>query len=146
MISYFIKTGGTEVANFSDYIWRERGFATILEKHLADKNLGNDLKLVLIKFLVDGEIITFSEIKKTISTFDENNKEISIDIHVRKNQFWTETELKRKSFIIQSTIDAIKLISKKLSSKKMNFNFEKLIEIIDLSGREFLKLDSNKAA
>jgi len=129
MIGYFIKTGGTDVSMFGNLIWDEKGLKPLTDQFVNIQNYGIDL--ILIKFIVDGSVVTFKENKKTI-TYTDN--EIAIDINIRNN-FWLLNQLEQKQYLINSISNAINII--KLNNK--NIDFHKLLLNLETVGFEYLQ-------
>lgn len=143
MIEYFIKTGGKNVSHFSDYIWRENGFKTVLDKYANNLQSNEELKTLLIKYIVDGEIITFKRSKRPISKYDNEEKEISIDVFVSQDEFWNKPETDRKEYIANTTINAIEKVEQKLKKQKIIVDFSQLKTIIYKSKSEFISQKGN---
>ncbi len=140
MIGYFVKTGGENTAFFSDYIWRENGFKTILDKYLVEQSFGSDLNLLLIKYIVDGDILTFKTIKRNISAYSTQNKDISVDINVRNTDFLEQAELERRNYIVQSTLSAVNTVEKQVAVHGLVVDFELLRIKIKLAAKEFFSI------
>jgi len=143
MIKYFIKTGGESAQIFSDYVWGESGFASVLEKLTHDKIYSDSLELLLIKYLVDGEVIEFKESKKPVSKYSIKTRDISVDINVRKNDFINKPPADRSRFIAMSTLNAIENVEKELTKSKIEINLSDLRNDIQKAANIYLTSNSN---
>ena len=96
MIGYFAKFGGKDASQlFSEYLNGENGFNTVLKSVVDNKDYSSDLKLLLIKYYVDGEVMQFAPTKRLVSNYSAKNKDISVDVFVRSSDFHDVAELDR---------------------------------------------------
>ncbi|MGN6803288.1 MAG: hypothetical protein ACTHJN_15410 [Ginsengibacter sp.] len=137
MIGYFLKAGDESVSEmFSPYIWKEHGFGTLFESAYLNKSYGNDLKLILIMYYVQGKFNVNGPENLKVNNYSNKKKDISVAITVLPDQFHNRNEFDRREFIVDSTLKAIKLVRDKLSKKKnLEIKFEELksdvLEIAD---------------
>jgi hypothetical protein len=142
MIGYFLKSGDETTSEmFKPYIWKEHGFGTLFENKFINKDYGTDLKLLLIKYYVEGEFDTNGPEFPKANNYSNKNKDIGVEITVRPEQFHKRNEFERREFIIDSTLNGVKLVRDKLTKKKLDINFEELILDITSVGNEFLKYE-----
>jgi hypothetical protein len=142
MIGYFLKLGDEAVSEmFTPYIWEEHGFDSVLKNKFLKANYGPDLNLLLIMYYVEGKFdINGPEFLK-VSNYSHKNKNISVAIMVRSEQFHNRNEFERREFIIDSTIKAIDQVRAKLEKKKLNIRFDELMSDIIAAGNVYLKYE-----
>ena len=139
MIRYFLKAGDESVSKiFSPYVWEDHGFDTLFKNSFSNKSYGEDLKLLLIMYYVEGEFAINGPSKPTVSNYSKKAQDISVSITVNKQMFHGRNEFERREFIIDSTIDAIKLVQEKLSKKKMEIKLDELISDVTEIGNTYL--------
>ncbi|MDE3183515.1 MAG: hypothetical protein KGM16_08860 [Bacteroidota bacterium] len=141
MIGYFLKAGDESVSEmFSPYIWKEHGFGTLFENAYINKSYGNDLKLILIMYYVEGAFNINGPENLKVNNYSNKKKDISVAITVLPNQFHNRNEFERREFIVDSTLKAVKLVRDKLSKKKnLDIKFEELISDVIEIGDEYLR-------
>lgn len=142
MIGFFLKSGDETVSEmFTPYIWQEHGLGTLFEKRFLNNDYGSDLKLLLIMFYVEGKFeINGPELPK-VSNYSKKNKNIRVAITARPEQFHNKNEFERREFIVDSTINAIKLVRDKVAKKRLNINFDELISNLISVGNMYLKYE-----
>jgi uncharacterized protein YjbK len=114
MIGYFIKAGDNEVdRNFDPYIWP---FRNIIHKIIEGKNYGPSLKLILIKYYLEGKFLEFPDKRIKINPIRKKEQSLSVTIGVPKN-FGNWEELDKKKFIVNSTNEALQLVRESLIKK-----------------------------
>ena len=139
MIGYFIKSGDENVSDiFTPYVWREKGFDTFLEKATSGKEYGSDLKLLLIKFYVEGKFDINGPDQPKPGNYSTKNKDIAVEITVKLTDFHNRNDLDRKNFIVSSTLKAIELAREKLSKKKLDIDFDQLLSDVRVTGKKYL--------
>ena len=122
MIGFFLKAGDEEVSKmFSPYIWDDFGFATLFEKKFLNKGYGKDLKQLLIMYYVEGKFDVHGPEAPKISNYSNKNRDISVAITVRADQFHDRSEFDKKEFIIISTLNALKMVKRKVREKKIGY-------------------------
>jgi len=132
MIGYFIKTGGTDVSTFGNLIWDENSLKPLTDQYVNIQNYGIDL--ILIKFIVDGSVVTFKENKKTI-TYSDN--EIAVDINIRNN-FWQLNQIEKKNYLMNSIFNKIKTL-KNNNKTNQNIDFDKLSVNLETLSSKYLQ-------
>lgn len=132
MIRYFIKAGGRDADTmFSKYLYANNGFDTIFKDITKRRDYGDGLKLLLIKYYVDGEVSKYQSTGKRISNYSNKNKDISVDVYVNEEIFHSKDENDRKKFIIDSTLSSVKKVKEKLNKKRLQIDFNLLIDDIE---------------
>ena len=140
MIRYFLSTGDEIVSNiFTPYVWKEHGLGTLLDKEIKNKNYGKDLELLLIKYYVDGKFNVNEPRSPKVSNYSKKNKDIAVDIVVTPELFHNKNEFERREFILDSTMNAVKLVKDKLTKKKLDINFDELLLDAGLVGNNYLQ-------
>jgi hypothetical protein len=123
---------------FTPYIWKEHGIGTLFDSKFLHKDYGQDLKLLLIVYYVDGKFDINGPSEPKIGNYSVKKKDIKIAISVKFLQFHDRDELVRREFIFDSTINAIKAIQNKMSKKKLDIDFVELIaDVISLENAYF---------
>lgn len=140
MIRYFISAGDENVSGmFSPYIWNNLGFGTLFSNKFSNKSYGSDLKLILIKYYVEGKFEVNGPENPTVSNYSKKNKDISVAYTVHANDFHLRDDFKRKEFIVESTLNAIILVQKKLFKQRLDIDFEGLLADTKLIASGFLE-------
>ena len=67
------------------------------------------------------------------------SKDISVDIAATKELFHDHNEFERREFIVDSTLNAVKLVRDKLKKKKLDIDFDALLNDIKEVSESFLK-------
>jgi hypothetical protein len=141
MIGYFLSAGDEIVSNiFTPYVWKENGLGTLLDKEIKNKNYGNDLELLLIKYYVEGRFDVNGPSFPKVSSYSKKNKDIAVDITVTPELFHNRNEFERREFIIDSTLNAVKLVRDKLSPKNLAINFDELLSDVTSVRNSYLQL------
>jgi len=139
MIGYFLKAGDEIVsAMFDPYLWSERGFSTLFENRLLNKDYGPDLKLLLVMYYVEGKFDVNGPTLPKAGNYSKKDKNISVAITVKDVQFHNRNEFERREFIVDSTIKAVKLVREKPTIRKLNIKFDDLIADIVSVGNVYL--------
>ncbi|MEO6964098.1 MAG: hypothetical protein ABIY90_19170 [Puia sp.] len=139
MIGYFLKSGDETVSDmFSPYLWMDYGFSTLFEKRFSEKSYGNDLTLLLIKYYVEGKFEINGPRNLKVNNYLKKDKDISVDIAVRENQFHKRSEIERRKFIVDSTRSAVTNVRKKLENKNFSCNFGELLSDLNVISEEYL--------
>jgi hypothetical protein len=139
MIGYFIKSGDERVSEmFTPYIWKEHGLGTLYENKFLNKDYGKDLNLILIKYYVEGKFEIYGPKFPKVTSFSNKNKDIGIEISVSCEYFHNRNEFERREFVLDSTINAVKLVKDKLQKRKLDIKFDELISDINSVGKEYL--------
>jgi hypothetical protein len=132
MIGFFEKAGDPEAgALFDPYIWGEQGIRTLVEKGLAGKTYGKDLKLILIRFYVEGKYPVNGPDQPKVSRYSTKERAISVGIPVRKESFHEVDTDKRKRFIVDSIRTALTLVEERSRKRKLDIRFEELHEDVE---------------
>ncbi len=132
MVGYFIKTGGEDVANFANLVWDEKNLKPLTDKYVNTQTYGVDL--ILIKFIVDGSVVTFKENKKSI-TYSAN--EIAVDVNIRNN-FWQLNLIEKKNYLVNTIFGAIKVIKNNNKNNK-SIDIDKLSISLENLRRQYIE-------
>jgi|GEM_PF-1410944 len=144
MIRYYINAGderGSEM--FTPYVWKDSGLGTLIKSGLEEKKYGVDLNLLLIQYYVAGEFSRYLPEEPKVSNYSTKNKDISVAIGVPSTLFHDRNEFERRVFVIDTTLNAIKLVKVKLEKKKLDIDFSKLIQDITHLGDQYLMKKDN---
>ncbi|WP_109672055.1 hypothetical protein [Dyadobacter jejuensis] len=140
MIGYYLSTGDEEVSNmFSPYVWKENGLDTLMDLKLAKKNYGDDLDLLLIQYYVEGKFSSYLPEEPKVGNYLKKNKDIAVAIAVTRDVFHDRNEFERREFIVNSTLNAIELVRKRLIKKKLDIDFDSLIRDVKELAYIYLK-------
>ncbi len=140
MIGYFLKSGDEVVSKmFSPYLWGDHGFDTLFKESFSSKQYGEGLKLLLIMYYVEGDFEINGPDRPKVSNYSAKSQDISVSVTVSVEMFHNRNEFERREFIINSSLNAIKLVQEKLSKKKFSINFEELISDLTKVGNTYLK-------
>lgn len=132
MIGFFEKAGDPEAgALFDTYVWGEQGIRTLVEKGLAGRRYGKDLKLILIQYYVEGTYPVNGPDQPTVSRYSTKDKSISVSIPVRKEDFHNVDSAGRKRFIVDSIRTALSLVEERSRKKKLDLRYEELRRDLD---------------
>jgi hypothetical protein len=125
MVGYYLHAGDEESANiFTPYIWGTSGLGIRIKSQLDPKSFGTDLDLILIKYYLEGKFSSYLPLEPKLGNYLRKNKDIGLDIGVRAEAFHERDEFERREFIVDSTMEAVELVQKRLSKKKLDINFE----------------------
>jgi hypothetical protein len=139
VIGYFINSGDEAVSlMFTPYIWQEHGLATLFENTYSNKSYGPDLKLLLIMYYVEGKFDINGPWFPKVSNYSSKNKNINVAFTVKPEQFHNRNEFERREFVLDSTINAVKLVKDKLQKRNLDIKFDELISDINSVGKEYL--------
>ena len=123
---------------FSPYVWDKHGLDTLMKKKLA-KNYGNDMELLLIQYYVEGKFSSYMPVQPKLGNYMKKSRDISIAIGVLREKFHNRNEFERREFIVDSTVNAIKMVKDRLRKKKLDVDFDKLIQDVEQVSKEYLK-------
>jgi hypothetical protein len=118
----------TDLANtFRVYIWGEKGDKGISAtlKKLRHDDYGKDLKLALFQFYVKPTPIELQSIKE-IEPYRKNEKSIGIPVIVTDENFFSQSEEGRYSFLKQSILQKLDLLAEVVKKKKLDTKMEQL--------------------
>ena len=101
---------------FKSYIWGDKGICDTLKK-LNNEDYGTDLKLVLFQFNVKPTAIELQRLKE-IEPYRANEKAIGIPIIVNDENFFSKSEEGRYSFLKQSILQKLDLLTEVVKKKK----------------------------
>jgi hypothetical protein len=99
MIGFFIKSGGKKAGRESSrYIFGDSGISQLFKESLSE-HYSDDLKLILIKLYVDGEIVTFPTKQKVLSNYSSKTKSIAVDCFIKAGNFFDKKEVGKKKLV-----------------------------------------------
>ncbi len=133
MIGFFEKAGDPEAGDLFDiYVWGAHGIRTLVEKGLAGRTYGKDFELILIRYYVEGKHPVNGPHKPTVSRYSAKDKNISVSIPVRREDFHNLDSKGRKRFIVDSIRTALALVEERSRKTKLDLHYEELCK--DLKG------------
>ena len=109
---------------FRNYIWGEKGICDTLKK-LNQDDYGKDLKLALFQFYVN-PIPIMEQALKEIESYRKNEKSIGMSIVVNDKNFFSKSEEGRNSFLKQSILQKLDLLTVVVKKKKLDTKMELL--------------------
>lgn len=109
---------------FRTYIWGDEGIGNVL-KALSYENYGNDMKRILFQFYVN-PIPYEQQNLKEIEPYRVREKAIGIPIIVTNENFFSKSEEGRYSFIKQSILQKLDLLSEVVKKKKLDTKMDLL--------------------
>lgn len=112
---------------FTPYVWKEYGFGNLLDSELLEKHYGNDLKLLLIQYYIEGKFSSYLPESPKVGNYSTKNKDIAVAIGVTRDVFHDRNEFERREFIVDSTLKAVELVKARLIKKKLDIDFDRLI-------------------
>jgi hypothetical protein len=109
---------------FSSYIWGEKGISDNL-KTLRNEIYGKDMSIILFQFYVK-PIPYLQQGLKEIESYRKNEKSIGIPIIVNDENFFSQTEEERYSFLKQSILQKLDLLAEVVKKKKLDTKMDLL--------------------
>jgi hypothetical protein len=109
---------------FYAYIWGERGIDTFM-KEIHREKYGNDLALILFKFIVNPLPVELNS-RKDIDPFRTSEKSISVTIIAFEENFFCKSEAERYLFLKNEMLNRLELVTKTVKKRKLDTNMELL--------------------
>ena len=109
---------------FSSYIWGDKGISDTLKK-LRNEDYGKDMSIILFQFYVK-PIPYLQQALKEIEAYRKNEKSIGIPIIVTDENFFSNSEEGRYSFLKLSILQKLDLLAEVVKKKKLDTNMELL--------------------
>ena len=139
MIGYYLNSGDQEGSDmFSPYVWSKHGLDTLMEKKLSN-DYGKDMDLLLIQYYIEGRFSNYLPVPPKLGNYMKKSKDITVAVGVTRKLFHDRNEFERREFIVDSTLGAIKLVKERLVKKKLDINFDKLLQDIKEISQEYLQ-------
>lgn len=115
----------SDLANtFRSYIWGEKGICNTVRK-LKHEDYGKDLKLALFQFNVKPTPVEQQRLKE-IEPYRTKEKSIGIPIIVTDENFFNKSEEGRYSFLKQSILQKLDLLTEVVKKKKLDTKMDLL--------------------
>jgi len=138
MVGYFVSSGDVQGGNlFADYIWGTHGLSTML-KPLTQKNYGEGLQLLLVKYFVEGQFPVHLPEHMRLRNYIARDRTIAVDVAVRKVDFHYAGDMRRREFVLKTTLEAIELVRARLAKRKLDIDFDALRQDVERAGGEFV--------
>ena len=145
IIGYFQLSGDGIVEDlFTPYVWGDKGYTTFINPKITSTNYGTGLKLILIQYYVEGKFDIHAPDKPKLSNYSAKNKDIAVTVPVTRDKFHDVSDSKRRQFIADTTLQAIDMVEKRLSKRKLDINFDALRRDIQKAAQEYLKSSGEK--
>ena len=109
---------------FRAYVWGEKGICDTLKK-LKHEDYGKDLILALFEFYVKPLPAEVQALKE-VGSYRKNEKSIGIPIIVTDENFFSKSEEGRYSFLKQSVLQKLDLLTEVVKKKKLDTKMEQL--------------------
>ncbi|SDM14677.1 hypothetical protein [Chryseobacterium taihuense] len=103
---------------FRNYIWGENGIDKNLKKLKRD-DYGKDLELALLQFYVNPIQYELENLKE-IESYRKKEKSIGIPIIINDENFFNRSDEERYSFLAQSILQKMDLLSEVVKKKKLD--------------------------
>ena len=139
MIGYYVSCSDEVCDMFKPYVWDKHGLDTLLKKKNAGKNYGKDLDLLLIQYYVEGKFSSYIPVEPKPGNYKAKSKDIAVAVGVTREAFHNCNEFERREFIVDSTINAINIVKKRLTKKKLDIDFDKLVRDVKGIAEDYLK-------
>jgi hypothetical protein len=138
MIGYFVKAGDFRADKaFHPY---KSNFNKLLKERIGNKIYGESLKLVLIEYHLEGEFLSVPEEIYHLKSYRKKERSVAVVVYVRK-EFNGLSDLEKKNFIINTTLDTIFLVKDSMAHKGItDINFPMLIKDIQECAKEYVNL------
>lgn len=115
----------TAIANtFKTYIWGDKGICDTLKK-LKHADYGEDLVLALFQFNVNPTFMELQKLKE-IEPYRKNERAIGIPIIVNDENFFSKSDEERYSFLKQSILQKLDLLTEVVKKKKLDTKMDLL--------------------
>lgn len=137
MIGFFTITDVFAGQTIDQYLGRQTGFDTLLQNHLKNEHYGDDLKLLLISFIIEGQFKRDLPSKITASSFGKKDRAVEVKIPVKMREFVLFSESDRKKFIVESIIAAVNA-ARIRHGEKLDTDFDRLIQDVCTFGNHWL--------
>jgi hypothetical protein len=138
MIGYYISCSEEVCDIFKPYVWDKHGLDTLMKNKLAG-DYGNDMELLLIQYYVEGKFSNYLPAQPKLGNYMKKSRDIVVAIGVPRESFHDRNEFERREFIVDSTLNAIKLVKERLIKKKLDVDFDKLTKDVREVSREYLE-------
>ncbi len=142
MIGYFVKAGDPDVGNaFQPWLL---SFRNIIHRTVAPKSYGDDLRLILIEYDLEGKFMEFPKREYRVYSYRRNERSMIVMVGVRED-FGTWPDPEKRRFIVESTLHATELAREKML--KLGYpgvDFEQLMSDLHLCAKEYLDAELPK--
>jgi len=140
MVGYYISTGDEEVGSkFIPYVFGDNGLGKLIKEHISNKDYGDDLKLLLIQYYVEGKFSRYLPEEPKLGNYKKKDRNIAIAIGVPCRLFHSRNEFERREFVVDSTLNAVNVVREKLEKKKLDINFDSLLSDLKEISKKFLE-------
>jgi hypothetical protein len=93
------------------------------------------LNLLLIQFHVEGQFMILGSAELKVRNYSTKNKDIAVVIPVTPSRFHEVGEVQRREFVLQSTLDAITAVERRLHKRHLNIDFDLLRHDVETIGQ-----------
>lgn len=138
MIGFFIKSGGMESnGEFRLFVWGKDGIGYHLDAFLANRVYGSEVKFILIKFYVEGNLPMWLP-KKIKSAYSQKEKALSVEVPVLK-EFFAKSEEERCHFIVESVVNSLNAVRKLCERHQLDLDLDSLVHDVVKVGKSWLE-------
>ena len=109
---------------FRYYVYGDKGICNALKK-LKHANYGEDMMLILFQFYVKPIPYELQSLKE-IESYRKNEKAIGVPIIVTDENFFSQSEAGRYSFLKQAILQKLDVLSEVVKKKKLDTDIELL--------------------
>lgn len=84
MVGYYLNAADEQVSNmFTPYVWKHNGLGELIDQAISTKDYGEDLKLLLIQYYVEGKFSSYLPEEPKLGNYSNKNKEIAVAIPIK---------------------------------------------------------------
>ena len=111
MIGYFLKADREQATRLVPLIAGPNGLSSFVKREFRKLPAGDELKLILIQLLVEGELSLGVPVEMTLGRFSKKDKSIAVKVPIRRESLsLPDDEL--QSLLIELTCKAIALVER----------------------------------
>ncbi len=142
VVGYFLELGGEDANElFSPYVWSTNGLGDVIKEHMEGRRYGNDIGPILIQYHVYGSLDPISAPNDVeVSNCMSKSKDVGVSFPVKPHQFRDVSERERRLFVVNTTLQAIDLVEKKLGKRKLDIDFVLLRRDVKMATEEYLRI------
>ncbi len=123
---------------FQPYLWGEKGLSSYVRRQIEENSYGEDLRLLLIMYFVEGRFDTGSPVDVEMGNYSFKKREVSVRIPVLKASFHSQETMNRRKFIVDSTLLAVDMVRNRLEKRNLDIDFASLRRDVERAGEEYL--------
>ena len=143
MIGYFTLAG--DIYADSPFGAYQQSFANLVKQRIGDRRYGDGLDLILIQYYLEGKYL--HQVKKDyrVQGYRKKEKSVAAIVWVARS-FGNRPETEKRQFIIDSTLEVIKLVHIKMDRLGYkNIEFDRLTADVRGCADEYINIDGDLA-